>query len=682
MYFWLDRYFQHNKQKNGNKNNSNMKQKCVTFMVFVLLVLYVGLSETQATVINDSLCMGTSKTIGYTYPNGAWYLWNTGATTAQITVTPAVNTTYIVTVLNSTFVTIAKDTFNIVVKSPPIVWCTGPTTGICAGESAMIIAHGALTYQWSMGMTNDTIIVTPTTTTNYIVVGYASNGCSATANFIVNVQAAPTPYNIVGDSNYCDGQIGVVIGLNGSEIDCHYTLYKNGVGISNVNGTGYAINFGHQLSGTYTVKGFKNNLGCPLLMNGTLHVTTNPLPQSAGTIIGPVTICQNSVATYSTNAILYATSYDWSIPTGATLVSGQGTSTITVNFGGTNSSGDIKVRGHNACGDGPLSSTLVTVNPLPSLTITSSDTNICAGSSVCLTATTNGTTFLWSNGLGTSNTVTVSPTTTTLYSVTVTGSNGCSTTGSITIVVHAKPIVGLSLTEDHFCTDVNSVVISGGSPTGGIYTGTCVFGGNTVYPPVSGAGTYTIIYTYTDGYGCSASATDLLVINPIPAIMFWSIIGTIRTDTPAFTLTPNVSPTGGTFTGPGIVGNLFNPALAGSGMHMITYTYVHPITGCSASQIQYIPVVGALGVAEVSAAVNRINIFPNPTTHELNLKGIDTKELKQICIMSVLGKTLFTTTTLMETMHIDVSFYPSGTYLIHFINTDGISKGKKFIKIP
>jgi len=719
-----------------------MKQK---MLVLIMILLSVGSS--QAMVVNDTICQGNTITIGNTYPNGVWYLWNTGATTVQITVSPTVSTTYTVAVLNDTMAVIARDTFNIMVAPKPNVWITGPAI-ICSGGTATLVAHGGLTYQWLTGTTNDTIIVAPTITTNYIVVGYSSNGCSDTANFVVTVQALPTIYTITGDTSYCAEQAGVLVGLNGSEADCSYKLYQNGIVISTINGTGYPLSFGYQPNGMYTIKGFKNNLGCEAQMNGTLHVTTLPLPQAAGVISGPSSVCQNAIVTYSTSAIQYATSYDWSIPTGATLVSGQGTTMITVNFGSA-TSGDVKVRGHNDCGDGPYSSLFITVNSAPNLTITATSTDICVGESVVLTANSNGNTFLWSNGLTTSSitvsplttstysvvvtgisgcsstgnitimvyplptisittsaseicagesvvltansngntflwsnglttsSITVSPLTTSTYSVTVSGEGGCSSTGNITITVHPLTTVSLILNQDNFCTDVYSAIITGGYPSGGTYTGECVFNGNTVYPAASGTGTYTVTYTVTNSYGCSASATDLLTINPVPAVMFTNLTTGVYIDTPAFDLMSYVSPTGGMFSGPGMIGSFFYPAMAGSGTHMITYTYTHPITGCSATQIQYIP-VGALGISET--VINNITIFPNPTSNTLHLKDIDTKEIQTISIVNVLGKVVFTTETLTEAMEIDVSTYDNGMYIIRFTDADGLSRGKLFMK--
>lgn len=653
-----------------------MKTKNLSFMI-ALLVMCVGLSEAKAVVVTDSICNGTSITIGYSYPSGVWYLWNTGATTIQITVAPTITTTYTVNVLNASFAIIAQDTFNIIIKPVPSIWITGPAI-ICPGDVATLVAHGATTYQWNTGATTIQITVAPTTTTTYTVNGWATNGCSATASFLVTVQALPLPYTITGNTSYCYGQQGSLISLNGSESDCWYKLYKNGMGIANVNGTGYPISFGSQLDGTYTISGFKNTLGCSTPMNGTLVVTASPLPLPAGTIYGNPILCQNTNATFSTPALPYATSYIWSVPTGAFISSGQGTTMITVDFTGA-SSGNVAVFGQNTCGSGQASFLAVTINQAPSLTITTPNSNLCVGTSTTLHAMGTGTTFLWSTN-ETTQTITVSPTVTTNYSVVATGMSGCLTTASITINIQSSPSVSLTLVQDNFCTDVNSAILSGGSPAGGIYTGECVFYGTTVYPPVVGVGTYLVTYTYTNGFGCSASATDLLTINPVPAVMFTNVTTGVRTDTPAFDLMTYVSPTGGIFSGPGMIGSFFHPAMAGSGTHMISYTYTHPITGCSATQIQYIP-VGPLGVDDISLAINAIDIFPNPAINQLNLRGVDSKKIQSIRIVNTLGKVVYATEAITHDMHLDISGYASGMYIISFMNTEGISLGKRFVKM-
>jgi PKD-like domain/Secretion system C-terminal sorting domain len=96
------------------------------------------------------------------------------------------------------------------------------------------------------------------------------------------------------------------------------------------------------------------------------------LPQAAGIITGDTLIsaCLNQTGiNYSVDSIAYATSYVWSVPDSATIISGAGTNSITVNFSTLSSSGNVIVNGVNACGAGPSSTLAVTFNSVPTTEI-------------------------------------------------------------------------------------------------------------------------------------------------------------------------------------------------------------------------------------------------------------------------------------------------------------------------
>jgi hypothetical protein len=89
------------------------------------------------------------------------------------------------------------------------------------------------------------------------------------------------------------------------------------------------------------------------------------MPAAAGVITGTAAVCQGQNAeTYNVPIIAEATTYVWTLPTGATGTSS--TNSITVAYGTSSLSGDITVKGNNSCGgDGPISTLSITVNPLP-----------------------------------------------------------------------------------------------------------------------------------------------------------------------------------------------------------------------------------------------------------------------------------------------------------------------------
>ncbi len=133
--------------------------------------------------------------------------------------------------------------------------------------------------------------------------------------------------------------------------------------------------------------------------NGT-NLTVQFAVGAAGAITGITTVCagQNSVA-YSVAAVTNATTYNWTLPSGATIASGAGTNSILVNFGIAAVSGNVTVAGANACFTGttsPIKS--VTVNPLPTALSAISGSVTCSGQIAPFSVSTNPTaiTYNWS----------------------------------------------------------------------------------------------------------------------------------------------------------------------------------------------------------------------------------------------------------------------------------------------
>src|SRR5207249_4956521 len=140
---------------------------------------------------------------------------------------------------------------------------------------------------------------------------------------------------------------------------------------------------------------------------------------------GSTTFCQGgSVLLTAASA---GTSYLWS--------NGATTQAITASSSGNYS---VAVTNSNNC-SATSAATIVTVNPLPTATITAGgSTTFCQGGSVLLTASA-GTSYLWSNG-ATTQAITVSSSGN--YSVAVTNSNNCSATSATTLItVNLLPVV-------------------------------------------------------------------------------------------------------------------------------------------------------------------------------------------------------------------------------------------------
>lgn len=156
----------------------------------------------------DQICSGDATTLVANSDPGANYQWSGGstATTSTITDSPLTDTWYYVTSdLNG-----CQATDSILVQVTGVsAQITASSTTICVGDSAMLVVQGGSYYNWSNGMTNDTIWVSPTTTTNYkVIVTWDSIGsipCSTidSATVTVNVFPIPTIGSVSADTIAC-----------------------------------------------------------------------------------------------------------------------------------------------------------------------------------------------------------------------------------------------------------------------------------------------------------------------------------------------------------------------------------------------------------------------------------------------------------------------------------------------
>lgn len=79
------------------------------------------------------------------------------------------------------------------------------------------------------------------------------------------------------------------------------------------------------------------------------------------------------------------------------------------------------------------------------------------------------------------------------------------------LVINPTPTVSLNPLSA-VCDNDAAFALSGGSPSGGVYAGSGVSSGN-FDPAIAGPGTWPITYTYTSTDGCSAMATENIVVN-------------------------------------------------------------------------------------------------------------------------------------------------------------------------
>ena len=180
----------------------------------------------------------------------------------------------------------------------------------------------------------------------------------------------------------------------------------------------------------------------------------------------------------------------------------------------------VLVTDNNGCKNSD--SVAVTVNPLPSITITP-DTDICISGSIQLNAG-GGTIYSWSPAAtlddpGIPDPI-ASPVNTTTYTVTVTDANGCTDSSSVTITVN--PLPNIVASGDTTICEGTGVTLnaSGGvtytwSPAGSLSNSNI---SNPVASPVVNT-TYTV--TGTDANGCTNEDMVTVNVNISPEASFY-----------------------------------------------------------------------------------------------------------------------------------------------------------------
>ncbi|HPF89856.1 MAG TPA: hypothetical protein PLL57_04300, partial [Flavobacteriales bacterium] len=341
------------------------------------------------------LCQGDAITLDATIP-GATYAWNTGATSATITVSTAGLYSVVVTQGSCS----VSDAIDVQVAALPTV-ALGPDVSLCPGETTVLDATGpGLSYLWSTGATTPTITVT--TTGNYAVTVTNAAGCNA-SDVATVTYATPDAVDLGPDFTLCQGENALLDAtLPGATYAWSTGATSPTLSVSS--------------SGTFSV--IVTQGSCTV--SDAIDVTVNPMP--VVDLGSDVTLCAGE------DIVLDATwpgaSYAWS--------NGATTATITASTTGTYSV-DVTLNGcvaSDAINVTVLSATAVDIGP---------DATICDGEQVTLDATTAGATYLWSTG---ATTPTIDVTTSGTYSVEVFVGQ-CSVTDQATITVNTMPVVDL-----------------------------------------------------------------------------------------------------------------------------------------------------------------------------------------------------------------------------------------------
>ena len=170
------------------------------------------------------------------------------------------------------------------------------------------------------------------------------------------------------------------------------------------------------------------------------------------------------------------------------------------------------------------------------------------------------------------------------YIVTVTDGNGCQNSASGLLIENSLPVVTLSLDVDAVCSGVGLTALTGGVPSGGIYSGIGVSDGSIDPTAVGSVIPASITYTYTNSNNCTNSATDIFTVNSLPNVMLTLGTASSCANSSPILLTGGLpSGSGGSYSGLGVSVGKIDPAIVGGGnTGVVTYTYIDS-NGCSSN---------------------------------------------------------------------------------------------------
>ncbi|MCW3161165.1 choice-of-anchor L domain-containing protein [Chryseobacterium oryctis] len=488
-------------------------------------------SIVQPTVLTCANSQITLDATASTYPAGSTFNWTTtggNIVSGANTLNPVVNAagTYTLTISNtyqpgnvtcttSGTVTVTGD------SAPPTTGLTASKILICAGESVVLTASGGTTYNWvGLPGTGSTQTVTPTTTTTYTVTAVGANGCVSQTPATITIEVSQ-PITVQNASILkCYQQGGNSYDLTSAEpqittpapgITFAYYVNQADALAGNANTIGTPL--AYVSPGNQTIYVLVKNGGCSYVVNLQLLKTE----ETTLTIANPQTItCTTAQVTLNASAsvIPAGSTIQWTT-TGGNIVSGANTLNPVVNAGGTYTLTVTNVtQPQNLTCTYTANVTVIEDKVNPVTTLTASHAQICPGESVTLTAS-GGATYTWVGLPGTGNTQTVSPATTTTYTVTAIGANGCvSTTPATVTVVVGPPVAILAASKTKICAG-ESVTLTA---SGGITYEWVGMTGNGSTQVVTPATTTTYSVFALGGNGCKVNTPTSITIEVVPAI--------------------------------------------------------------------------------------------------------------------------------------------------------------------
>ena len=347
---------------------------------------------------------------------------------------------------------------------------------LCAGETTVLTASGAISFEWNSSVENDIPFV-PGESFDYLVTGTDLNGCQNTDLVSITVNPLPMLEISASETQVCFGE-SVTLTASGANLFVWNNTVENGVAFAPVS------------SNIYNVIGTDSN-GC--INTADVFVQVHPLPQVLG-LVDVSTVCAGESVVFSGNG---AENYDWSgdvqnnlpfVPSASGLFSVVGTD-------------------QNGCQN--YDEVSITVHALPVVLATASDSEICQNETLILSGQ-GALTYSWNNDV--ENGVSFSPEQSGEYQVTGTDENGCQNSDIVSVIVNNLPLVSAFASNQEVCFNDSITLEGGGAETYSWDNGVI----NAIPFAVTQSNNFTV--TGTDANGCSNQAQITIDVNPLPMV--------------------------------------------------------------------------------------------------------------------------------------------------------------------
>lgn len=391
------------------------------------------------------------------------------------------------------------------------VYAIGETLTLCNGSNGSLSASGGVSYNWQpVTALNDPTIANPTVDVSkltddiiYEVTITDTNGCSGTLSQSVNLKSNHN-VNVIKEATICSGGQTDLSATGGTTYLWEVISGDFSSIIANANGANPTVS---PTSETEYQVNITDADGCSFIETVTVKIANN-IVANAGE---DRAICAGEKIELSAAG---GTQYIWTNTTTLETFNGQEFSTtpnqtttyvVTVSDGSCQGTDDITI----------------TVNPLPQPTVTG-PSSICENQTVELSVNEHQT-YNWTNNenidLPNTSTISVSPSSTTIYTIEVSNENGCVEIANFELAVNPSPEITINEiapicagTETQLFATVNDdlAYLSWSTEQEPNFS-------NVIDPIVSSSETVQFILEAENG-GCRSTASVLLVVHPLPEI--------------------------------------------------------------------------------------------------------------------------------------------------------------------